>query len=316
LPGGDDKNIEKTDTNSQFYSNFEPQNLMMQSNRLKWLLLIALALIWGSSFILIKHGLDGLTPMQLGSVRIICASCFLISIGFRSLPKIPLGKWKFMAITALCGTFLPAYLFAIAETRIGSTISSVLNALTPVAALVLGIAAFGLSLRRAQLIGVLVGLGGTMLLIFSGEASDVNQDYRYAGFVLIATICYGLNVNLIKKYLSDLNPLTISAGNSAIMILPAIIILASTGFFGTIDAEKVQHAVMLVMILGIMGTGIANLLFYRLIQMASPVFATSVTYLIPIVAFFWGMLDGEMLAPLQFVGALIILVGVYLSGKK
>jgi len=288
----------------------------MPASKIKWILLIALALIWGSSFILIKHGLDGLTPFQLGSVRIICASLFLIAIGFRTLPKIPLGQWKYIALTSLCGTFIPAYFFAIAETKIGSTISSVLNSLTPVNALILGIAVFGLNVKRAQVFGVIIGFVGTMLLILSGDSTDGTQDYRYAGFVFVATICYGLNVHFIKRYLSNLTPLTISAGNSAAMILPAFIILCCSGFFEVLHVEKVQHAVLLVMILGIMGTGIANLLFFRLIQMASPVFATSVTYLIPIVAFFWGMLDNEMLTPMQLVGALIILVGVYLSGKK
>jgi drug/metabolite transporter (DMT)-like permease len=288
----------------------------MSANQLKWLLLLMLAMIWGSSFILIKHGLVGLTPMQLGSVRIICASCFLLIIGFRSLPKIPFGQWKFIAVTSLFGTFIPAYFFAIAETKIGSTISSVLNSLTPVNALVLGIAAFGLDLKRMQIYGVIIGFAGTMLLVFSGDSSDVSQDYRYSGFVLVATFCYGLNVNLIKRYLSDLNPLTISAGNSAVMLIPAFVILCFTGFFDVASVVKVQHSVMLVMILGIMGTGIANLLFFRLIQMSSPVFATSVTYLIPIVAFFWGLLDNETLTAFQFAGALVILIGVYLAGKK
>ncbi len=288
----------------------------MPPSRLKWVLLIALAMIWGSSFILIKHGLSGLTPLQLGSVRIICASCFLIAIGFRTLPQIPTRQWRHIALTALCGTFIPAYFFAIAETRIGSTISSVLNSLTPVNALVLGIAAFGLNLKRTQIWGVIIGFAGTLLLVFAGDQADATSDYRYAGFVFVATICYGLNVNLIKRYMSNLNPLTISAGNSLVMLVPAIVILCFTDFFSGLQSENVQQSVALVILLGIMGTGIANLLFFRLIQMSSPVFATSVTYLIPIVAFFWGMIDNESLTALQCLGAAIILCGVYLSGKK
>lgn len=288
----------------------------MPPSRLKWILLITLAMIWGSSFILIKHGLIGLTPLQLGSIRIICASTFLISIGFRTLPQIPARQWKHIAFTALCGTFIPAYFFAIAETRIGSTISSVLNSLTPVNALVLGILAFGLNLKRTQFWGVIIGFIGTLLLVLAGDQADASADYRYAGFVFVATICYGLNVNLIKRYLSNLNPLTISAGNSLIMIIPACLILCFSDFFSGIYSVKVQQSVALVMLLGIMGTGIANLLFFRLIQMSSPVFATSVTYLIPIVAFFWGMIDNESLTALQGVGGAIILCGVYLSGKK
>jgi len=134
--------------------------------------------------------------------------------------------------------------------------------------------------------------------------------------VLIASVCYAMNVNFIKKYLSDLKPLTITVGNFLVMLFPALIILSFTDFFIVVETEKVQHAMIFVAILGIIGTGIANVLFYKLIQISSPVFATSVTYLIPVVAFFWGLLDNEMLTPVQFIGAFVILIGVYLSSKK
>lgn len=292
------------------------QKKSMQLRQLKWLLLIVLALIWGSSFILIKKGLIGLNPYQLGSLRMIFASIFLLMVGFRTLPKIPLHKWKFMALTGMLGIFFPAYLFAIAETGIGSSITGVLNALTPFNALILGALVFGLNVNRNQMIGVFVGLAGSLLLVFTGEDSGTTTNYLYVFLVYIATLCYGTNVNIVKKYLSDLNSLTISTGNCAVLLLPAVVILYSTGYFEMIHVVKVQHSTLFIMVLGIFGTGIANLLFYKLIQVSSPVFATSVTYLIPIVAFFWGLLDHEMLTPLQFVGACIILFGVYLSGKK
>jgi drug/metabolite transporter (DMT)-like permease len=125
-----------------------------------------------------------------------------------------------------------------------------------------------------------------------------------------------MNVNFIKKYLSDLKPLTITVGNFLVMLFPALIVLCLTDFFSVVQVNEVQHAMIFVAILGIIGTGIANVLFYKLIQISSPVFATSVTYLIPVVAFFWGLLDNEMLTPVQFIGAFIILIGVYLSSKK
>ncbi|HLA55742.1 MAG TPA: DMT family transporter, partial [Flavobacterium sp.] len=193
---------------------------------------------------------------------------------------------------------------------------SILNSLTPLNTLFLGAALFGLAVKRTQVIGVSVGLIGTALLIFSGAMSHPEQNYWFAGFVLVATLCYATNVNLVKKYLSDVPPVAITTGNFVVLLVPAIIILLCSNFFEIIHAEKVQHAIFFVMILGIMGTGIANVFFYKLIQMSSPVFATSVTYLIPIVAFFWGLLDHETLTSMQIVGALIILVGVYLSGKK
>jgi len=288
----------------------------MESRQLKWVYLILLAFIWGSSFILIKKGLVGLSPMQLGSLRIIFAAIFLLLIGFKSLAKIPQQQWKYIALTALLGTFIPAFLFAIAQTQIDSSVSAILNSLTPLNTMVLGGLAFGLSFRRPQVFGVIIGLLGTFLLIINGAIHHPEQNYYYALLVITASICYATNVNLIKKYLSNLSPLSITTGNFLVLLLPALLVLFFSGFFDVIAFEKVQHSVFFIMILGVVGTGIANIFFFKIIQISSPVFATSVTYLIPIVAFFWGLLDNEMLTPVQFLGAFIILIGVYLSAKK
>lgn len=288
----------------------------MNSSNVKWILLSVLAMIWGSSFILIHLGLENLNPFQLGALRIIFAAVFLLAVGFRELPKIPQSQWKYIALTSLFGTFIPAFLFAIAQTRISSMVSSVLNSLTPLNTMILGVIAFGLTAKRSQAIGIVVGFVGSAILIFNGAANHPDQDYSYAGLLVIASMCYATNVNLIKKYLSDVSPLGISTGNFAVMSIPAILILIFSGFFDVAHLPEVQRSVMFVAILGVMGTAIANILFFRLIQMSSPVFASSVTYLIPVVAFFWGIQNGEMLTPVQFFGAFIILVGVYLSGRK
>ena len=288
----------------------------MKAQQLKWTYLIILSLIWGSSFILIKRGLVELNPLQVGSLRIIFAAIFLLIIGFRNLPSIPLHQWKFLALTALFGTFIPAFLFAMAQTQIDSSVSSILNSLTPLNTLIIGTFSFGLQFKRIQIIGVIIGFLGTSILIFNGAVHHPEQNYYYVILVLLATICYATNVNLIKRYLSDLSPLSISTGNFTVMLIPAIVILFSTGFTNTIHEVEVQNAIIYIMILGIVGTGIANIIFFNLIQMSTPVFATSVTYLIPIVAFFWGMLDEEMLTIVQLLGASVILFGVYLTSKK
>ncbi|MEG2101514.1 MAG: DMT family transporter [Flavobacterium sp.] len=288
----------------------------MDAKQLKWGYLLVLSLIWGSSFILIKKGLVGLTAIQVGSFRIIFAALFLLIIGFKSLKKISLSQWKFVAITSLFGTFIPAYLFAIAETQVDSSIVAILNSLTPLNTLVLGIIAFGIQFQKRQVLGVFVGLVGCLLLVLSGDSASGSQNYIYVLFVAIATLSYAINVNLIKKYLHDLNSVSITTGNFTVLLLPALIILSTTDISHRIHIETAQHSIFFVMILGVLGTGIANVLFFKLIQISSPVFATSVTYLIPIVAFFWGLLDNEMLTPIQFLGAFIILIGVYLSAKK
>ena len=288
----------------------------MESKQLKWVLLTVLSLIWGSSFILIKKGLIGLTPIQLGSLRILFAGIFLLAIGFKSISKISLQQWKFIAITALFGTFIPAYLFAIAQTEIDSSVSSILNSLTPLNTLVLGSIAFGLQFKRNQIFGVIIGLFGSALLILNGAMNHPEQNYYYALLILIASLCYATNVNLIKKHLSGMAPLSITTGNFLVLLLPATLILYFTDFIEVVTIPQVQNSMLFIVILGVIGTGIANIIFFKLIQLSSPVFATSVTYLITIVAFFWGLLDNEMLTPIQFLGAFIILIGVYLSSKK
>jgi drug/metabolite transporter (DMT)-like permease len=288
----------------------------MESKQLKWVYLIVLALVWGSSFILIKKGLIGLTALQLGSLRIIFATVFLVLIGFKSVSKIPMYKWKYIALTSLFGTFVPAYLFAIAQTEIDSSVSSILNSLTPLNTLIIGALVFGLQFKKNQIFGVLIGLIGSALLILNGAIHHPEQNYYYAILVLIASMCYAVNVNLIKKYLHDLSPLSITTGNFMVLLIPAFIILFYSGFFEVAYDVKVQESVLFIIVLGVVGTGIANILFFKLIQISSPVFATSVTYLIPVVAFCWGLLDNEMLTQVQFFGAFIILIGVYLSAKK
>ena len=232
------------------------------------------------------------------------------------MAAIPQGKWKYIALTSLFGTFIPAYLFAIAQTQITSSVSSILNSLTPLNTLILGALVFGLDFKRTQIFGIIIGLIGTILLIFNGAINNPNQNYYYTILILIASVCYAMNVNFIKKYLSDVKPVAITTGNFLVMLFPALLILSFTNFFSILHVEKVSHAMLFIGVLGIVGTGVANIFFYKLIQISSPVFATSVTYLIPVVAFFWGLLDSEMLTPIQFLGAFIILIGVYLSSKK
>ena len=288
----------------------------MENKNLKWILLSVLALIWGSSFILIKKGLLGLSPYQLGALRIIFAAIFLLAIGFKTIPTIARHKWKYIALTSLFGTFIPAFLFSIAETEIDSSITAILNSLTPVNTLIIGMILFGLGVKRSQIWGVIMGFIGSSILVFNGASNHPEQNYFYAILVIIASVCYATNVNLVKKYLSDLSPLAISTGNFLVMLFPALIILFSTGFSEIILIDETKNAMFYIAILGIIGTGVANIIFYHLIQISSPIFATSVTYLIPIVAFFWGLLDNESLSLIQFIGAFVILIGVYLSSKK
>jgi drug/metabolite transporter (DMT)-like permease len=153
--------------------------------------------------------------------------------------------------------------------------------------------------------------------VLSGNGANTTENYYYAILIVLASIFYGINVNLIKKYLSDLKPLTISTGNFVVMFVPALIVLYFTGFFEIVGQEKVQNSLGYIAVLGVIGTGLSNILFFKLIQLSSPVFASSVTYIIPLVAIFLGSLFmNESLTLLQIAGALIVLVGVYFSSRK
>lgn len=289
----------------------------MESKNLKWFLLILLGSVWGSSFILMQFGLKGVNSIQLGALRILFAGTFLLLIGFKHIAKIPSYKWKYIALTSLCGTFLPAFMFAIALKHIDGSVSSILNSLTPVNTLLIGLLVFGLSVQRRQIFGVILGFIGCVLLVVFGDNENTTQNYMYAILIAIASLFYGLNVNLIKHYLSDLKPLTISVGNFSIMFIPALIILYFSGFFATVTNTETQTALSFIAVLGIVGTGLSNILFFKLIQISSPVFASSTTYIIPVVAFILGFaFMGETLNFIQAIGALIVLLGVYFSSRK
>jgi drug/metabolite transporter (DMT)-like permease len=289
----------------------------MESKNTKWYLLFFLGTVWGSSFLLMKLGLRGVNSIQMGSLRILFAAAFLIIIGFKHLPKIPLHKWKYIAITSLFGTFLPVYLFAIALSKIDSSVSSILNSLTPLMTLIIGMLFFKIDTQRRQIFGVLIGFMGSALLVLFGNGENTTENYYYAFLILLASLFYGINANLIKKNLSDLKPLTISTGNFTIMVIPALIVLFFSGFFEIADQTTVQNSLIYIVILGVVGTGLSNILFFKLIQISSPVFASSVTYIIPVVAILLGyFVMNEILNIIQGIGALIVLIGVYFSSRK
>ncbi len=284
----------------------------------KWLYLIILSIVWGSSFILIKKSLIGLTAMQLGALRTLFAATFLLAFGFKHLKGIPKDKWKWLSISAFLGTFIPAFLFAFAETEIDSAVVSVLNSTVPIITLLLGVFVFSIGFTRNQLVGVIVGLLGSILLIWSGATLNPGQNYWYSLLVIGASLCYGVNVNIIKRHLQDISAFGIAVGNFIVLIIPAFVVLLLSGFFeqDILAHEEVMTSLGYLLILAVVGTGVAKVLFNKLVQISTPVFATSVTYLIPIVALFWGLLDGEQFGISQIGAASLIIFGVYLANRK
>lgn len=288
----------------------------MSTDNKKWLYLLTLALVWGSSFILMKKALVGLTPIQLGAIRILFAGSVLLLFGFRALKEIKKRHWKYIIYTALLGTFFPVFLFAYAVKGIDSSVVSILNSLTPFNTFIVGYLVFGFSFKKKQLLGIFIGLSGTILLILKGADMNPNQNYWFSILVLIASVGYAFNVNMVKKHLHDVSALGIVAGNFILLIIPALLVLYSTGFFSEYEYTKPNlEALGYLAILAVVGTGAAKVLYNKIVHLASPLFASSVTYLIPIVAVFWGILDGEQLHIIQLFAGIIILLGVYLANK-
>ena len=290
---------------------------MSDLNR-KWLYLIVLSIIWGTSYILIKKGLEGFSPIQLGALRIIIAALLLFLIGFKTMRQITRQEWKWVAVSGIVGSFIPVFLFAFAQTQIDSSIASILNSLVPLFTIVVGSLAFRIAFKRNQLLGVIVGLAGAILLVSIGAKINPGQNYWYAGFVILATICYAFNANIIKSKLYDVSPLGIAVGNFAIMLIPALFILPFSGIFEArvIEGEYFLSSLGYIVILCVIGTCVAKVMFNKLIHISSPVFSVSVTYLIPVVGIFWGLMDGENLVIQQFLAACIIIFGVYLINRQ
>tara|TARA_R110001583_G_scaffold138601_1_gene290193 strand:+ start:5653 stop:6528 length:876 start_codon:yes stop_codon:yes gene_type:complete len=283
----------------------------------KWGYLIVLSLIWGSSFILIKKSLLGFTPIQVGGLRILFASVLLFLLGFKSLKTLARADWKWVVIAGLSSSFFPPFFFALAQTEISSGVTSILNSIVPLFTTLVGIALFGLALKGRQVLGVFIGLLGTVVLIAAGMESNVNQNYWYSLFIVFSALGYAFNINIVKKYLSHLTPLAVTTASFGVAFIPALIILLYSGVFNQfVQNTAMQQAVWYLLALALLGTALANILFNKLIKLSSPVFAASVTYLIPLVAVLFGFLDGERISLIQLFGGLIILLGVWLVNRR
>lgn len=289
----------------------------MSTKQIRWFYLSILALVWGSSFILMKKALIGLTPIQVGALRILITTVALLLVGFKSLSTIKKHHWWYILLTAILGTFFPAFLFAYAINDIDSSIASILNSLTPLNTLIIGFLIFGFTFKRYQLFGVLIGLIGTTILILKGAELNPGQNYWYALLPIVSSIGYAFNVNILKKHLDDLSALAVTTGNFILLVIPTLGILWYSKFFSDFEyTPQTKTSLLYLIILAVLGTAFAKTLFNKLVQISTPVFSSSVTYLIPIVAIFWGVLDGESLSFIQLLAGGIILFGVYLASKK
>jgi len=281
-----------------------------------WFIFILLCIIWGSSFILMKWSAEGLSAAQIASVRIFSAAIILLPFGIFHLAKIPRKKIPVAILTAVCGNLLPAYLFAAAIAKnIDSSLAGILNSLTPICVVVIGILFFKSKIGLWKIAGVILGFMGLCLLTISKTGISFNN-LEYASWIVLATILYGITVNLVSHYLKDINPIHLTTVSLSWMIIPAAIVLWQQGFMQLdFDDSTIRWSVVVSIVLGIVSTAIATALFYILVKRAGGLFASLVTYGIPFVAVAWGFIFGENISFLQMGCLGIILSGVWLANR-
>ena len=281
------------------------------------IILIFLALIWGSSFILIKKGLLAYSPVQVGTLRIVFASIVLFSIAIKNLGPLFRENWKQLLTLGIISNLAPAILFAIAETHMNSSLAGMLNSLTPVFTIVVGVVFYKVKINFPLAIGLALGFAGSLILSLVGESGALGEFNIYALYVIAATILYGFAGNLIKKFVNKFDPVVL-VSLTMLMVGPiAFFILLTTDFIDvTLNHPDSLFSILSILVLGAVGTAYALGLFNQLVHQTSAIFASSVTYLIPIAAIGWGIIDDETLFPLHFVGMTVIIVGIFLINKN
>jgi drug/metabolite transporter (DMT)-like permease len=290
----------------------------VNTKALNWIILIVLALTWGSSFILMKRGMDVYSSEEVAALRIFIAFLFLSPLIFRHVKKPLLKHWKSFLGMGVLGNFIPAFLFTKAETGISSSLTGMLNSLTPLFTLLLGVLLFKTKTRWVNALGIMIGFAGAIGLLTVGKSEDMDNNLLFGFYVVLAIVCYALSVNIIKKGLNEVNSVTATVW--AMLFIGPIAGIYLFGFTDFVNKISTHPAAMsglgYISILAIFGTALSVIVFNVLIRNTNALFASSVTYLIPVVAMGWGVLDGENVQMLHYLWIILILLGVYLVNKK
>jgi drug/metabolite transporter (DMT)-like permease len=291
---------------------------MSTNNRTYQFILIAiLAIVWGSSFILMKKGLEVYSWDQVGAIRMLVSFIVLFPFVWRSFRKIDSSSWKFIAVSGFLGNGIPAFLFPLSETRIDSALAGILNSLTPLFTLIIGLIFFSTQLSISRISGVLLGLAGALMIVLARSKGIAVNNLEYSLFVVVATVCYAFSVNVLRHKLIHVDAVHITGFALMFAGIPSTIYLFSTDFISkTQTVQGSGNCLLAVVTLAVFSTAISTVLFNKLIKISSALFASSVTYLIPFVAILWGIGFGEHLGIMHVIGLAVILFGVYLINKK
>jgi drug/metabolite transporter (DMT)-like permease len=274
-----------------------------------------LMLVWGSSFVLVKHGLKVFSAVEVASLRLSAAMAAMVGFAVFQFKYIPKDKFLPLFISAVLAMGAPAYLFAIAQTSVSSSIAGVLNALTPLMTFIVGISFFGQKLTTPKIIGLFLGFLGSATLILVNAKGEISIN-SLAMLILIATVCYGVNVNFVKKYLTDIKPIHLSSITVTMVGSIAFCILLTTSFWTKVQTHPDGYkALREIILLGVLGTATAQVVFNRMLAHTSALIASSITYFIPIVAVMWGIYEGEVFLIWHFLGMALIIGGVLILNR-
>ena len=283
----------------------------MNPEKEKWILLVLLSVIWGSSFILIKKSLEHFNPYEVGALRVLIAGIILLPFALMNMRKFPKKHLKWLILAAVTGNFIPMFLFPIAETEVSSSIAGIINSMMPIFVIIVGALLWKFQTTKRQLIGVVISFSGACILAFSGGEGG---EFKLIPILLLllATLCYAVSTTTVKSKLSDIPAKILSAFVfSFVLIIPSMVALVFAGFFNNLQVNtSLWEGLGFVSLLSVFGTGLAMVLNYRLLSVSTPLFASTVTLLMPVVAIIWGVLDGEKLTMMQGFGAVVILAGL------
>lgn len=281
-------------------------------------ILVLLAGIWGTSFILIKQGLKVYAPDEVGALRISAAFVFILPFALTRLKGLLFRDYAHLFLSGMMGVFIPAFLFAAAQTKLPSAVTGILNTLSPIFTMLVGAAFFKIRFGAQAVFGIAAGVAGTILLALTGSSSGIFGLHWFALLVVAACLLYGTNLNFIKFRVQHLPSVTIGSV-SLLLIGPFALayLLVFSDFTGKLMMlEGGMTAAAFIVLLGCMSTALAGMLFTVLVKLKSPLYASSVTYLMPVVSVLWGLWDGERLLAGHFVGMALIIGGVWVANRK
>lgn len=288
----------------------------MNNKFTSWFIFILLSFIWGSSFILMKLGLEHLSSYHVASIRILVAGITLLPFVFKHFKDIPKNKLGVVFLSGLFGNLIPAYLFCKAETGVSSALAGMLNSLTPIFTLVLGVAFFQTKTSKMQQLGIGIAFVGSLLLLFS-RGVEGQQNLVDILLIILATVFYGINVNMVGRHLQGVNVYGIASVSLLCSGFIALLVLIFTGFFSLeFNNAGFLKAAGYTSLLGFICTGVATILYYQLIKSAGVIFSAMVTYCIPIMAIVWGFFYHESITWLEVGSLFVILIGVYTTNAE